>query len=169
MPGFDDAGTGFDDPVSFDAAGTGGGGSPVFTVEGWGGISLSVEVAFTVDEFIIGESLIGITNLGPNPVWTDITEFVMSWNSKRGRQRALERFATGTLHVDLLNTDGRSIRRTSPAPTSLTDKPRSSLAAGSGSASNTLRSPIRRGTATSTHGPAVGKRHPTIKAQHSPP
>jgi len=107
VPGFDDGSVGFDAAVGFDASGDGTGGTPTFPVTGWDGISLSIEVAFVVDEFIIGESLIGITPLGPVPEWTDITQYVQGWSSKRGRQRALERAQTGSLRLDLLNTDGR--------------------------------------------------------------
>lgn len=77
------------------------------SVTGWGGVSISIEVGFVVDEFIIGTSLIGITPLGPSPEWTDITPYVQSLTTKRGRQRSLERSATGTLSADLVNTDGR--------------------------------------------------------------
>ncbi len=85
-------------------------GSPAagsLAVTGWGGVSVGIEVAFVVDEFIIGTSLIGITPLGPTPEWTDITTFVQGFTSKRGRQRSLERSATGGLSIDLNNTDGR--------------------------------------------------------------
>lgn len=71
------------------------------------GITLSVEVAFTVNEFIIGTGILGTTPLGPVPVWTDITAYIESYTTKRGRSRALDRTPTGTLSIGLINTSGR--------------------------------------------------------------
>lgn len=109
MPGFDDAATGFDDAIGFDAS---GGtpevpGLPAFPVIGWGGVSLAVEVGFVVNEFIIGEGIIGTTLLGPDPEWTDVTQYVLSWSAQRGRQRSIDRSQTGTFSADLIATDGR--------------------------------------------------------------
>src|SRR5262245_55480024 len=63
------------------------------------GISLTVEVAFQNNAFVLDSPTLGVldTNkLHPDWVFTDISSYVKSFDTNMGRQRNLERFSAGT-------------------------------------------------------------------------
>jgi hypothetical protein len=75
---------------------------------------VTVEVFFdltvtgnTEGYFIIGESLIGGTDVLSGEVATDITEYVYEVNTSRGRSRELDTIQTGVATVRLRNYDAR--------------------------------------------------------------
>lgn len=47
------------------------------------------------------------TNPGSAPVWVDISDYVLEWNTRRGRQHELDRTEAGTGSITLLNWDRR--------------------------------------------------------------
>lgn len=56
--------------------------------------TITVRVAFGSDSF------------AASPSWTDISSFVMNFNTRRGRKNDLERVDAGTAHLEIRNTGG---------------------------------------------------------------
>lgn len=78
-----------------------GGGYP----EGYGGpvVFITVEVAFDTDP-------------GDDPVWTDLSDRLVSFNVNRGRQRGESRFAAGRARITLNNADRALDPTYTPSP-----------------------------------------------------
>lgn len=74
------------------------------TAQIFGSVSVRVEVAFSS---VYGPNTISLNGLLSDLIWTDVTEFVRSASTSRGRSSELDSFQTGSASIILSNVDRR--------------------------------------------------------------
>lgn len=78
--------------------------APTLKVE----IAMAVYDPATTDYFVLDlDTLDGVSKLGPSTTFTDVSAYVRSISTRRGRQRSTEQFSSGSATVVLDNRDGR--------------------------------------------------------------
>ncbi len=79
------------------------------SVSHWG-IGVAVEIAFVDNAFTLDSAANGVLDenlLKPDWTWTDVTQYVMRFDTDMGRARGLERFSAGTATVTMNDTVDR--------------------------------------------------------------
>jgi len=81
-----------------------------FNAAGDKSVTLTVEMGFgSADSTSLWNTALWNTTAtwGSDIVWTDVTEYVMGFSTRSGRNRSVNQFDTGTATVTLRNTDAR--------------------------------------------------------------